>query len=225
MICIYKDIIKKYINLLTLDDVKRFADKEKIAYTDDEAIIIYNFIMYYYNDLLNENKLKNDIKNFQQKMSGVSEIIISKMPKQFSSIIELKKSLNNKYFSLPKVTILISESNSGLIICNKQPNNVTTDTQMMAFSIFIFSDSLSGNIYIRDAKKTIIRNSYASFSLTVPKLKIVTIKPKTVYSKKKHTKLSVIIVFVFITKYAIIPTLKVNTNYELQIFHLTLHHL
>ena len=40
------------------------------------------------------NKLKNDIKNFQQKMSGVSEIIISKMPKQFSSIIELKKSLN-----------------------------------------------------------------------------------------------------------------------------------
>ena len=64
MICIYKDIIKKYINLLTLDDIKRFADKEKIAYTDDEAIIIYNFIMYYYNDLLDENiKVFEHIKN------------------------------------------------------------------------------------------------------------------------------------------------------------------
>ena len=64
MICIYKDIIKKYINLLSLDDIKRFGDKEKFAYTDDEAIIIYNFIMYYYNDLLDENiKVFEHIKN------------------------------------------------------------------------------------------------------------------------------------------------------------------
>lgn len=64
MIYIYKDIIKKYINLLTLDDIKRFADKENITYTDDEAIIVYNFIMYYYNDLLDENiKVFEHIKN------------------------------------------------------------------------------------------------------------------------------------------------------------------
>lgn len=64
MIYIYKDIIKKYINLLTLDDIKHFADKENITYTDDEAIIIYNFIMYYYNDLLNENiKVFEHIRN------------------------------------------------------------------------------------------------------------------------------------------------------------------
>lgn len=64
MIYIYKDMIKKYINLLTLDDVKRFADKEKITYTDEEAIIVYNFIMYYYNDLLDENiKVFEHIKN------------------------------------------------------------------------------------------------------------------------------------------------------------------
>ncbi len=64
MIYIYKDIIKKYINLLTLDDIKRFADKENITYTDDEAIIVYNFIMYYYNDLLDENiKVFENIKN------------------------------------------------------------------------------------------------------------------------------------------------------------------
>lgn len=64
MICIYKEIIKKYINLLTLDDVKRFADKENIIYTDDEAITVYNFIKYYYNDLLDENiKVFENIKN------------------------------------------------------------------------------------------------------------------------------------------------------------------
>ena len=64
MIYIYKDIIKKYINLLTLDDIKRFADKEKITYTDEEAIIVYNFIIFYINDLLDENiKVFEHIKN------------------------------------------------------------------------------------------------------------------------------------------------------------------
>ena len=64
MIYIYKDIIKKYINLLSLDDIKSFADKEQIPYTNDEAIIVYNFIKYYYNDLLNENiKVFEQIKN------------------------------------------------------------------------------------------------------------------------------------------------------------------
>ena len=49
---------------MTLDDIKKFANKEKIIYTDDEAIIIYNFIMYYYNDLLDENiKVFENIKN------------------------------------------------------------------------------------------------------------------------------------------------------------------
>ena len=64
MIYIYKDIIKKYISLLTLDDIKDFAKKENIDYTEDEAIIVYNFIMYYYNDLLYENiKVFEHIKN------------------------------------------------------------------------------------------------------------------------------------------------------------------
>lgn len=64
MICIYKDIIRKYINLLTLDDIKNFADEKNISYTADEAIIIYNFIKYYYNDLLDENiKVFEEIKN------------------------------------------------------------------------------------------------------------------------------------------------------------------
>lgn len=64
VIYIYKDIVKKYINLLTLDDIKGFADEKNISYTNEEAIIVYNFIMYYYNDLLDENiKVFEVIKN------------------------------------------------------------------------------------------------------------------------------------------------------------------
>ncbi len=39
------------------------------------------------------SKLKKDFKNFQSKISNVSEHVLAKMPKQFTSIIELKKSL------------------------------------------------------------------------------------------------------------------------------------
>ena len=39
------------------------------------------------------NKIKNNINNYKQKFANASETIIAKMPKQFSSIIELKKSL------------------------------------------------------------------------------------------------------------------------------------
>lgn len=74
MIYIYKDIIKKYINLLSLDDIKRFADKENITYTDDEAIIVYNFIMYYYNDLLDEN-----IKAFEHIKNKISPILYKRL--------------------------------------------------------------------------------------------------------------------------------------------------
>lgn len=39
------------------------------------------------------SKLRNDFKTLQAKASSITEGIISKMPKQFSSVIELKKSL------------------------------------------------------------------------------------------------------------------------------------
>lgn len=38
--------------------------------------------------------IKNNISSFRKKASDISEIIIAKMPKQFTSIIELRKSLN-----------------------------------------------------------------------------------------------------------------------------------
>ena len=64
MIYIYKELIKKNINKLTINDLKEYANKNNISYTEDEAIIIYNFIMYNYNELLNENiKVFEQIKN------------------------------------------------------------------------------------------------------------------------------------------------------------------
>lgn len=64
MIIIYKELIKKNINNLTINHVKDFADKNNISYTDDELNTIYHFIMYYYQDLLDENiKVFDIIKN------------------------------------------------------------------------------------------------------------------------------------------------------------------
>lgn len=85
MIYIYKDIIKKYINLLTIDDIKRFADKNNIVYTNDEAIIVYNFIMYYHNDLLDEN-----IKVFELIKNKIS-------PKLYKDLLNLYIDYKQKY--------------------------------------------------------------------------------------------------------------------------------
>lgn len=64
MIFIYKELAKKYINRLSINDVKNFADKNKIEYTSDELVIVYNFIMYNYNDLLDGNiKIIDNIKD------------------------------------------------------------------------------------------------------------------------------------------------------------------
>ena len=50
---IYKELIKKYIPKLTIDDIKRYAQKNNIYITNSEAIIIYNFIKENYLEVLN----------------------------------------------------------------------------------------------------------------------------------------------------------------------------
>ena len=61
---IYKSLVKSYINKLSIDDLKTFANKNNIEYTSDELILIFNFIKYNYNDLLDGNiKVFSDIKN------------------------------------------------------------------------------------------------------------------------------------------------------------------
>ena len=64
MINIYKEIIKNYITRLSKEDLKVFAYKNSITYTEEELDIIYSFILNNYNDLLNENiKVFEKIKN------------------------------------------------------------------------------------------------------------------------------------------------------------------
>ena len=66
MIYIYKELVKKYISKLSINDLEKFARVNNISYTQEELTIIYNFILNNYNDLLNENirvfeKIKNKI--------------------------------------------------------------------------------------------------------------------------------------------------------------------
>lgn len=52
---IYKVLIQKYINTVTTEDIKNFAIKNKMPISDNEALIIYDFIKKYYNEVLNKN--------------------------------------------------------------------------------------------------------------------------------------------------------------------------
>ena len=74
MIIIYKDIVRKYINTLTIKDLEKFAIEYKLQYTQDELLIIYNFIKYYYNDLLN-----NNIKVFENIKNKINPILYKKL--------------------------------------------------------------------------------------------------------------------------------------------------
>lgn len=49
------ELIKKYINLLTIDHIKKYALANNIKITADEATVIYSFIKNNYQDLLTGN--------------------------------------------------------------------------------------------------------------------------------------------------------------------------
>ena len=70
---------------MTLNDLKSFAKKKNIKYTEDELIIIYNFIMYNYNDLLDQN-----IKVFESIRNKVSPTLYKEL---LNLYIEYKKYL------------------------------------------------------------------------------------------------------------------------------------
>ncbi len=63
-----KELIKKYLNRLTIANLRNYARKNNIYVSEPELIIIYNFIMKYQDDLLNKNDqvleiLKDKINN------------------------------------------------------------------------------------------------------------------------------------------------------------------
>ena len=72
MINIYKRIIINYINNISTNDIKNFANKNNFPITNSESIIIYNFIKKNYNQILNgdesslqdlKSKLRCDLYN------------------------------------------------------------------------------------------------------------------------------------------------------------------
>ena len=49
---------------MSINDLEKFAIKNNINYSNDELLVIYNFIKYNYNELLNENiKVFEDIRD------------------------------------------------------------------------------------------------------------------------------------------------------------------
>ena len=74
MIIIYKELIKKNINKLKIEHLRNFAKINNITYNDDELVIVYNFIMYNYNDLLDEN-----IKVFESIKDKINPILYKKL--------------------------------------------------------------------------------------------------------------------------------------------------
>lgn len=85
MIFIYKELVRKYVNTITIKDLEKYANEYKLQYTQDELLIIYNFIKYYYNDLLNEN-----IKVFETIKDKIN-------PNLYKKLLDLYIDYKNRY--------------------------------------------------------------------------------------------------------------------------------
>jgi hypothetical protein len=62
VIIIYKDLIKKYINLLEPIHIKTYANNKNIFITNEEVNIIHNFIKCYYDELLESDSILIELK-------------------------------------------------------------------------------------------------------------------------------------------------------------------
>ena len=81
----YKELIKKYINLLKIDHIKKYAYENNIIISNEEAKIIYHFIKKNYLSILN-----NDTSSFSVLKSQIN-------PNLYQKIINLYEENKNKY--------------------------------------------------------------------------------------------------------------------------------
>ena len=64
----YKEIIKKYLKNITPQDIKNYATSINIYLNNEEVNIIFNFLLKYYEDLLNKNtKVLEKLKPYLRK--------------------------------------------------------------------------------------------------------------------------------------------------------------
>lgn len=64
----YRELALKYIKNLTPNDINNYAKSKNINLSNEEVNIIFNFILNYYEDILNKNtsvfdKLRSKISN------------------------------------------------------------------------------------------------------------------------------------------------------------------
>ena len=71
---IYNKLIEKTVSNLTTKDLETFAKKNNLSYTNDELIIIYQFIKYNYKELLNQN-----IKVFEKIKDKINPNLYKKL--------------------------------------------------------------------------------------------------------------------------------------------------
>ena len=67
-----KNVIKKYINNLTINDVKNFIEKSHYDICDDDANVIFYYIKHYPDEILNDkkeifDKFKNEVSESTYK--------------------------------------------------------------------------------------------------------------------------------------------------------------
>lgn len=85
MIIIYQELVRKYVEQLKPQDLEVFASKNNISYTKDELIVVYQFIKYHYNDLLDEN-----IKVFEEIRDKIN-------PNLYKQLLNLYIEYKQKY--------------------------------------------------------------------------------------------------------------------------------
>ena len=79
MIIIYKELIKNYVKKITLEDIKKYALSKNEILTEQETLIIYNYIKKHYLELLN-----NDTKSFTFLKQNLRSDLFNKIIKLYS---------------------------------------------------------------------------------------------------------------------------------------------
>lgn len=72
----YKDLVLKYIHLLTPNHISEFAKSNNIIISKEENLILYKFILENYKELLNDNRsilklkplIRDDLYNSIEKI-------------------------------------------------------------------------------------------------------------------------------------------------------------
>ena len=87
MINIYKEIVRNYVNHMSIEDLEKAALKLNLPYNREELLEVYQFIKYHYIDLLDQN-----IKIFEELKEKIN-------PTLYKELISLYIDYKQKYLS------------------------------------------------------------------------------------------------------------------------------